>query len=86
VPGIFIFIDIIMHYIYNYIYIQYIQDERINATNEFESQAYTSLMQVGDNEAYVVYNKYYNISDGWAGCRGNPRGCSSGFGMRIVIE
>ena len=35
----------------------YLFDERINATNEFETQAYTSLMQVGDNAAYVVYNK-----------------------------
>ena len=35
----------------------YLFDERINATNEFETQAYTSLMQVGDSAAYVVYNK-----------------------------
>ena len=37
----------------------YLFDERINATNEFETQAYTSLMQTGDNEAVVVYNKYW---------------------------
>ena len=32
----------------------YLFDERINASDIFESQAYTSLMQVGDNEAYVT--------------------------------
>ena len=36
----------------------YLFDERVNATNEFETQAYTSLMQVGDDEAYVTYGKY----------------------------
>ena len=32
----------------------YTFDERINSTEFFETQAYTSLMQVGDMEAYVV--------------------------------
>ena len=30
-------------------------DERVNATDFFESQSYTSLMQVGPNEAFVTY-------------------------------
>eukprot|EP01045_Picozoa_sp_COSAG04_P023561 COSAG04_NODE_2819_length_3535_cov_6.638242_1_plen_764_part_00 len=65
-------------------------DERINATDVFETQAYTSLMQVGDDEAYVTYGKYYNVSNGQPGCMDTwPKtghGCSSGFGMRISIK
>jgi hypothetical protein len=64
----------------------YLFDERINATNEFESQAYTSLMQIGANEAYVVYNKYYAPTDGRPGCYPSPQGCSTGFGMRITVQ
>eukprot|EP01052_Picozoa_sp_SAG31_P035197 SAG31_NODE_4215_length_3457_cov_1.360036_3_plen_585_part_00 len=55
-------------------------DERVNQSNEFETQAYTSLMKVpgmkvGDNDdAYVVYNKYWGPRDGWPGCYPSPRG------------
>ena len=36
-------------------------------------------MQIGDNEAYVVYNKYYSPF-AW------PPGPSTGFGMRITLD
>jgi len=70
-------------------------DERVNASNFFETQAYASLVQVGDNEAFVTYNKYLDpIFNGWPGCWtwepvGKPRPrpyCSVGFGMRITIK
>jgi hypothetical protein len=68
----------------------YLFDERINSTEFFESQSYTSLMQVGPNDAYVTYGKYYNISNGQPGCFDTwpttGHGCSSGFGMRIHVE
>lgn len=64
----------------------YLFDERINASNKFESQAYTSLMQIGDSEAYVVYNKYWGPEDGWPGCYPSSQGCSAGFGMRITFD
>jgi parallel beta-helix repeat protein len=64
----------------------YLFDERVNASNEFETQAYTSLMKVGANEAIVVYNKYWAPRDGWPGCYPSTRGCSAGFGMRITLK
>ena len=65
-------------------------DERINATDMFETQAYTSLMQVGDMEAYVVYNLYYEPENGRDGCytanNSKLSPCSTGFGMRITVK
>ena len=65
-------------------------DERVNATDIFESQAYTSLMQVGDDSFVVTYNKYWpKLFNGESGCQGaDPTkvGCSTGFAMRISLR
>ena len=68
----------------------YLFDDRINETTFFETQAYTSLMQVGDMEAVVVYNKFYEPSNGEDGCytadgsKVSP--CSTGFAMRMTLS
>ena len=52
-------------------------DERVNASDYFETQAYTSLMQVGAREAFVTYQRFWNGS----------KCCSpsTGYGMRISV-
>ena len=65
-------------------------DERINGSTFFETQAYTSLMQVGDMEAVVTYNLFYEPSNGRDGCytandsKVSP--CSTGFSMRLTLK
>ena len=51
-------------------------DEEVNASDYFETQAYTSLLQVGAREAFVVYQRYWDHSEG-------PH--STGYGMRISL-
>ena len=53
--------------------------------NSNESQAYTSLMQIGANEAYVVYNKHYAPSHGSGAIRPR-RACPTGFGMNTTVQ
>jgi hypothetical protein len=73
---------------------QYRFDERVNSSDLFESQAYTSLLQVGPREVLVTYNKYFDkLFDGEDGCWHPSFGnndsftyCSVGFGMRFAVN
>ena len=63
-------------------------DERVNASNLFESQAYTGLVRVGPRDFLVLYNKYWDeLYDGMPGCNpsGSGLGCSTAFAMRVSI-
>lgn len=65
-------------------------DERVNSSDIFESQAYTSLMQVDDTSFVVTYNKYWpKLFNGEDGCQGSDPlkiGCSSGFAMKVTLR
>ena len=63
-------------------------DERVNASDLFESQAYTGLVRVGPRDFLVLYNKYWDeLYDGMPGCNpsGDSLGCSTAFAMRVSI-
>lgn len=63
-------------------------DERINASDVFESQAYTGLVRVGPCDFIVTYNKYWDpLYDGMPGCdsTGTKLGCSTAFAMHVSI-
>ena len=63
-------------------------DDRVNASNLFESQAYTGLVRVGPRDFLVLYNKYWDeLYDGMPGCNpsGDGLGCSTAFAMRVTI-
>lgn len=63
-------------------------DERVNASDVFESQAYTGLVRVGPQDFIVTYNKYWDpLYDGMPGCdsTGTTLGCSTAFAMHVSI-
>ena len=56
-------------------------DERVNASDYYETQAYTSLVQVGPREALVTYQRFWGGSTLYP----KPPCCSTGYGMRIAV-
>ena len=58
---------------------------KINASDVFESQAYTGLVQVGPADFLVLYNKYWpELYDGMPGC--NPSGDQLGQHLSCVLQ